>query len=380
MITHLFIDRLKARDPHERIVVIAPLVRAYLSPGISPVSREEIGVALVGVLDDPNPAVRRALAEALTGEKDAPRHLVRALANDQVEVAGPVLTRSLALRDYDLVELIGEGDERVQRLVAGRPAVTAPVAAALIEVAGPGVCRVLLDNPGAHILPQSHVRLAERHADVPELRAAMLERRDLPIDVRQSLTQCLCDALGDFGMFKSVVRPERARRVLRDASEKATVDLAARCQEGELPNLVSYLHSVDRLNAALILRALVEGDWRFFTTALATLSGLPLRRVEQLVGDRRGHGFEALYRRAGLPASLRPGFAIAVTAVREARARGADLSDPARRMTLLEGVVAAYEETGINALDELNGLYVRLLDETARELARTALWQDATAA
>lgn len=380
MITHLFIGRLRAADPQERVIVIAPLVRAYLSPDIGPVSREEIGAALVGVLDDPNPIVRRALADALAGAPAAPHHLVRALANDQLDVATPVLARSPALRDYDLVELVGEGDGRVQTLIAGRARVSAPVAAALIEVAGPRACRALVENPGADILPHNHARLAERFAEVAELRAAMLERPDLPVYVRQGLTLSLCEALGNSGMFRSLVRPERARRVIRDAWEKATVDLATRCDETELDNLVVYLHASERLSMALILRALVEGDWRFFVAALGRLSGLPHRRVERLAGARRGPGFQALYRRAGLPPALEAGVAVAVAAVREAHDRGVDLTNPGQRIGVLEAIIAAHEEIGADALDDLNGLFVRLLDDTAREMARTVFWQDATAA
>ena len=134
MITELFLGRLAARDPHQRVQVIGPLARAFLCPDLSAVSREEIGAGFAAILTDPNPIVRRALAEALADSPDAPHHLVAALAFDQLAVSAPVLRRSPVLQDHDLVELIGEGVAQTQMLIAGRSRISPPVAAALIEL------------------------------------------------------------------------------------------------------------------------------------------------------------------------------------------------------------------------------------------------------
>lgn len=380
MITQLFIRRLNSSNPGERMLVIAPLVHAFLSENTDQISRDEIGAGLVCVLDDPNPDVRHALARSLAREETAPRHLVRSLAFDQPKVAAPVLLRSPVLSDYDLVELIGEGDARCQLLIARREHVSAAVAAALIEVADMRICLALINNPGAAIVSSSFVRIAERFGSVSEIRAAMLARSDLPVQVRQGLTQALCDALGACGLFNGLVRPERGKRVIRDAWERATMDLAASCSEADLRALIAHLQDTGRLTVALILRALLQGDWTFMVASLAYLSGLPERRVSKLAADRRGAGFQALYTKADLPASVYEGFRTAVAAVRDARAQGNDLAYPANRVAVLERILAAYQEMGLDALDELNGLFTRLLDDAAREQAKSVFWEDAAAA
>lgn len=380
MITRPFLDLLSVGDPRQRVAVIGPLVRAFLSPNLNEICRDEIGAGLIGILDDPNPIVRRALAEAVADEPRAPHHIVSALASDQLAVSAPVLRRSAALRDRVLVELIGEGDTATQTLIAGREHVSAPVAAALIEVAPAETCLCLLENPGATILPEGFARLAECHATDPAVRANMLSRTDLPAHIRQGLTIALCDALGDLGVVRGLVRPERAQRLLRDSWERVSVELAAGCTPGERLALIAQLDAEGHLSAGLILRALVGGDLDFLEDCLAYLSGLPRQRVARLFRDPRSPGFRALYERAGLPANLLSGFRIAVGAVSAAVDQGVDLTQPASRKRVIEQVLAAYSAEEGRDLDDLAGLMSRLADDAGREEARAVYWQDAAAA
>lgn len=380
MITRPFLGLLSAADPRRRVAAIGPLVRAFLAPDLNEVCRDEIGAGLVGILDDPNPIVRRALAEAVADEARSPHHLILALACDQIAVSAPVLRRSPVLRDRDLVELVGEGEAATQTLIAGRARLSAPVAAALIEVGDVEPCVTLLRNPGARIPAEGFVRLAERHAMQPAVRAQMLARADLPAHIRQGLTSALCDALGDLGMVKALLPPKRARRLLREAWERVSVELAASCAPRERRALIGHLDATGRLSAGLILRALVNGNLAFLEDSLAFLSGLPAERAAQLVRDRQGPGFRALYERAGLPPKLFSGFRIAVGTVCDALARGVDLTLPGSRKKTIEAIIAAFGGVNGRDLDPLAGLMSRLADEAGREEARAVYWQDAAAA
>ena len=380
MITELFLGRLAARDPHQRVQVIGPLARAFLCPDLSAVSREEIGAGFAAILTDPNPIVRRALAEALADSPDAPHHLVAALAFDQLAVSAPVLRRSPVLQDHDLVELIGEGVAQTQMLIAGRSRISPPVAAALIEIAPPEVCELLLANPGADILSFSFARLAERHAGDAALRAAMLERDDLPAQVRQGLTLALAEALLGSDMFKAFVLPERGQKMVRDCCDQATVDLAGRCSGEERRALIVHLDCTGHLTAGLMLRALLHGNAGFFEDALAFLADLPPRRAARLAGGGQGAGFKAVYEKAGLPEAQFSAFATVLSQTRAALARGEDLTQASRRRALIEEVQAAFQRDWHPASLELSAMLTRLADAAAREEAKVVYWEDAAAA
>lgn len=380
MITRLFLDRLAQPDPNERAIVVGPLVRAYMCQDLSQVSREEIGAGLCAILDDPSPIVRKALALALANETGAPHHLALPLARDQAEIATPILLRCDALSEYDLVELIGEGDERARTLIARRVNLTAPLSAALIEVSGARPCLALLDNPTARILPVGFARLAERHAHTPAVRAALLRREDLPAYLRQGLTTALCDALGEMDMVRAVVRPERAKRVIRETWERVTVALATSCGTGDRRALITHLAASERLSAGLILRALIIGNIGFFEDVLAFLSRLPARRAARLIHDRRGPGFRVIYERAGLPESAYQGFRIALSLVLDAVGEEVDFANAVHRHQLILAIQAEYEAVAQDDLDGLRSLFMRLADEAAREEAQSVFFEDAAAA
>ena len=98
----------------ERADAINALARAYLYSELSPEARASAEIAMTRALDDPELRVRRALAEALAGARDAPRALVLSLARDASAVARVVLTHSPLLRDADLVDCVGYGDAAAQ--------------------------------------------------------------------------------------------------------------------------------------------------------------------------------------------------------------------------------------------------------------------------
>jgi len=78
----------------------------------------------------------------------------------------------------------------------------------------------------------------------------------------------------------------------------------------------------------LILRALLSGNVRLFEEALSDLSGMPVERASGLVHASRSGGFEALYRKAGLPLrACRPSAPLSMRCTR----RGSATAPPAMR-------------------------------------------------
>ena len=85
------------------------LARAYLYSDLSDDDRAAAEGAMIMLLDDPSPLVRRALAEALAGSPDAPYAVIHALASDHAEIAALVLARSPLFIDAELVDLVAIG-------------------------------------------------------------------------------------------------------------------------------------------------------------------------------------------------------------------------------------------------------------------------------
>ena len=70
------------------------LARAFLYCEVEEETQCAMEAALTVLLDDCSPEVRFALADVLAESEAAPRHIILALAADQEDIAGMVLSRS----------------------------------------------------------------------------------------------------------------------------------------------------------------------------------------------------------------------------------------------------------------------------------------------
>src|SRR6478672_11597178 len=120
MIVRQFLHWVRQAPPGERAEATSALARAYLYSDLSPDDLAAAEGAMIMLLDDPSPLVRRALSDAFASADKAPRIVVHALASDQADVALPVLAHSPMLDEDDLVDLIGNGEADVQVAIAGR--------------------------------------------------------------------------------------------------------------------------------------------------------------------------------------------------------------------------------------------------------------------
>jgi uncharacterized protein (DUF2336 family) len=368
MIVRQFLQWMRTAPAAERGDATAALARAYLYSDLGPDDLAATEGALIMLLDDASPLVRRELARALAFSADAPPAVVLGLAADQPEIASWVLEHSPLLVDADLVDAVATGTSQVQMAIANRIDLPRSVSAAIAEVGSAEACLVLIENRRAAIAALSFDRLVTRHGHLGAIREALLQRDELPAATRQALVAKLSQTLADFVASRAWLDQDRALRVAREACEKATVTLAAVAPEDEIRTLIRHLRESGQLTAGLVLRALLSGNVEMFVQALAELSDMPLGRVSALVLDQGGSGLRAVFDRAGLPASTYPAFREAIQALREG---GFDPARPARlKRRMVERVLTrCADETDVDTAPLLT-LLRRFIAEAAREEAR----------
>jgi uncharacterized protein (DUF2336 family) len=370
MIVRQFLQWVRTAAAGERADATSALARALLYSDLSSDDRIAAEGALIMLLDDPSPLVRRAMAEALAASAEAPGVVITALAADQPEIAAIVLERSPLLLDADLVDSVGAGDGAIQAAIARRPCLPRAIAAAIAEVGTPEACLTLIENGGADIAPFSFDRMVARHGHLAAIREALLARVDLPAATRQAIVVRLADTLADFVAARVWLAEDRARRVAKEACEKATIALAAASPRTEVRPLVTHLRESGQLTSGLILRALLSGNLRLFEEALAELAGLPVSRVAGIVQDRRGAAFQALYNQAGLAASAYSAFRAALEAMHETGFVG-DLGGAARlKRRMVERVLTRCQDEDADEIAPLLMLLRRFATEAARDEAR----------
>lgn len=369
MIVRQFISWVRSASAGERAEATRALARAWLISDLSEDDRAAAEGALLMLLDDASPLVRRAMAEVFSRSTDAPAAIVQALAVDQPSVSLPILEHSPLLIDADLVDIVATGNDETQCAIARRVSLPASVCAAIAEVGTASAALELIENPYAELAPFSWDRIVERHGHLAAIREAMLVLEGLPAATRYALVTKLSDTLAQFVVARNWLSADRAGRIATEARDRSTVHIAARSQGVEMEGLVHHLRATGHLTAGLILRVLLSGNIDLFHCALAELSRLPIARVSALLHDRGRTSLQALLIKARLPESTFAAFQVAIDVGHEMGYADSDGAAARLRRRMVERVLTHCETDGRSA-EPLLILLRRFATESAREEAR----------
>jgi len=371
MMVRAYLEWSLKASAQERAEAVGILADVFLDGELDAAAHRDAEAALLLALDDPAPCVRRMLAHRLGAADRAPRALIAALAQDLPDIAGVVAANSPLLPDAALVDLLAQDEGPLQIAIAQRPMLSASVAAALAEVGSPEAVAALVANDGAEIPLFALRRLVGRFGEEALVREALLDRGDLPADIRLSLVRAAARQLTRFVGTRGWLSVARAARLDHECGEGGAVSVAIDAGHDELPMLVRSLREAGALTPQLLLRSLLSGDTRLLTASLADLAGVSQQKASGFVHARGGAAFHALYRKAGLPAALAPAFEAALVAWREGGMTGVRPGSLSRRM--VEYVLTSVASIGDRELDRLLALLMRFQADAARDEARAAV-------
>ena len=122
---------------------------------------------------------RTHVAKLLAPLERAPGNVVAKLANDEIQVAAPLLEFSNVLSDDDLIDIAANQSEAHRVAIAGRTSVTERVGDAIVEHgAGPSVVR-LVRNEKAELGKEALHKLVARASTDTELATDLRGRNDI---------------------------------------------------------------------------------------------------------------------------------------------------------------------------------------------------------
>jgi hypothetical protein len=122
---------------------------------------------------------RAHVARLLAPLERAPGTVVVKLANDDIEVARPLLEFSNVLSDDDLIDIVSHQSEAHRLAIAGRSAVADRVGEAIAEYGGTGSVTRLVRNAKAELGPATLGRLVQRAGNDPQIAADLRGRSDI---------------------------------------------------------------------------------------------------------------------------------------------------------------------------------------------------------
>lgn len=269
--------------------------------------RELAGDILVGLLRTASQAQRARCAERLAMLSEAPKLLLRHLARDDITVARPLLEKSTALDDSDLVATIRAGIEPHWLAIASRRSVGPMVCEALIATGEPAVVETVLKNPGAQLsvaaldsavrqsrkAPVYATLIAKRSETSPAQALSMFWWADaetrLNILRRFAVDRAvLCDELAD--LFAMAAKEDWA-----DAETRKAIALLERRQRNRKAAERSSHGSLEGAIAAA-----AHGMDRKMVAEISFLAGIKPETGAKILSDRGGEGLAVLCKATGL--------------------------------------------------------------------------------
>ncbi len=218
--------------------------------------------------------LRRDLAQRLASLDNAPHDLIVALANDEIEVARPLLVQSPVLRDFDLIEIVKRRSEEHLLAIAMRSPLSEEVSQALVDAGEENVIEQLLKNQDAALSRRALEYLVAEAQRVGRFQEPLLHRADLPGDLAHRLFWWVSAALREhilqrYDLDEGVLDDylEDTTRVALEQDGQPTAD-----RQAEL--MVDRLAAVDELNETFLVRALRSGRVPAFVAGFAKLTRL----------------------------------------------------------------------------------------------------------
>jgi len=270
IVSDLFFDKGTALTAHERALMTDILKK---------------------LINDVAVPVRKALAERLATVPSAPHDVIVALANDEIDVAKPVLMRSEALLDIDLIEIIHHRSQEHQLAIAMRRNLSEQVSDALVETGNNDVIKALLENPEAHIAEATMCYLVDQARRVDSFQEPLVRRHDLPPVLARKLYFWVSAALRQHIIENFDIDLAALDEAVEAAAHDAVRGIAAVSSEPNKPAVLARrLAEARQITPRLLVQTLRQGEIALFEALLAEMSGLRPRLVRRLIFEPGGEG------------------------------------------------------------------------------------------
>ena len=291
-------------------------------PGLNDQEQVIASDILGKVITEVEREVRARLSYRLADLDNAPVDLIRQLASDEIEVARPLLERSGALSDQDLIEIINTQGKEHQLTVSLRSSVSEGVTDALVATGDDEVMLSVINNAGAEISRGAMETIVDRSETSEMLHEPLLNRQDLPPDLMHNMFWWVSAALKKHILTEAHVDEAAVDQMLAEAEQG--MEQEAEEEEdrlGRVERAVRRRMRLGQLNQDALVQYLRRGQVPEFIASLGYLTDIDQKTARRIV--------------------FTPGHeAVAVAC----RAKGFDLSTFSTIVLLLDGAIDSGKE------------------------------------
>ncbi len=315
--TPLQADVILAKDPNDEVRSELARKISRLIPELKPEQNKKLADLAMGVITtlarDELPRVRAIVAEELKHTKNAPKDVIRELAEDLEDiVSAPILEYSPLLSGKDLLQLIASGmKSRKLAALARRPKIDDQVVDAIVETGESEAIHDVLGNKTAEISDNAFDQISDHAEEQESLQHLMVNRDDLPMRTIQRISRFVNGSL-----MESLIKRHRGQKELVD---ELRTTVKERIDRGEAMNSeitkeedvyepasvrVEKDFAAGTLTEKRLEQALKENDNTYVRFALGKLSGFETGDASKMINTGLGKAIVSLCWKSGLSMNM----------------------------------------------------------------------------
>ncbi len=289
------------RDPSSR-AELARSVGQILEAQVSPRESEIIADILIGLLRQAEADVRYALSEQLSTIEDAPLRVVLQLANDDIEIAKPVLINSTVLGDMDLMYIIKSKTNEYWKTIATRANLNEKVIDVLADTQDFDTALALVENEGIKLTEHSLLVLSDIAQGSDILAKPLLLREEAGQDIAVKLYKFVGEEIKSFigqnynlDIQKVSHAVDKTIEELSDSASQTSLE-----PEAYMIDAAETFKEQGLLNVQMLLNTLRRGHMRSYIAQFSVYTGLSVKTVREILAQANGQGLAITSRAYGI--------------------------------------------------------------------------------
>lgn len=277
-------------------------ISSILEADVTPAEGEMVADVLIELLRQAEKDLRQAISEKLSLLEDVPLRLVLQLANDQINIAEPVLVNSPVLGDMDLMYIIKSKTEEYWRAIATRKTLSDQVINTLADTKDFDTSLALAENDGIVLTDHAMTALSDiaRGSDI--IAMPLLRRTEVPQDLAIALYKYVGEEIKSFITHNYDVDEKKVSEVVdQTVGEFGKSSSAEDCEpEHHMLEAAKAANSREKLTVSGMLGTLRRGNLRSFAAQLSVFTELPSDVITKILMQRNGQGLAILSKAFGI--------------------------------------------------------------------------------
>lgn len=236
-------------------------------------------------------SVRLIISENLADWAGIPQDVATFLANDDIEIAYPILSKSGVLKDENLFEIIRHRTLEHQMAIAIRHSVSEKISTALVEEGHHQVITQLLENPNAKISKTTLAFIIDEAQRVDSYREPILRREELDSDLAQKLFLWVSAAMRQYISDKFSLDVELVDQLLEKSAREIFALNPANTDSTKVSDeLAEQIFEEEEMSPEFLISVLNDGEVNLFISLFKKLTGLRETLIRRIIFEPGGEG------------------------------------------------------------------------------------------